>query len=234
MGPSIDGFAERMRRYESESVPVVVLCKERKPFKISEFPFASLSVLVVLVSLFALSMHLGGWSWSSWTYAFSIAIALPLVAIEMKRKAIITGGALILLVATVVIDAGLPQYFGYSPSHLSWYDLTAHFLGALLLTVFLWTFVCWALSPTGPPRENGRRKFISVVLTVAIVSLLFELTEFMTDVMFGWTNFHPGIDTAGDIIFDMAGLATGAFLIWRHRLSAVKRPFWITESTSGA
>jgi hypothetical protein len=104
----------------------------------------------------------------------------------------------------------------------------------LLLTVFLWTFVCWALSPTGPPRENGRRKFISVVLTVAIVSLLFELTEFMTDVMFGWTNFHPGIDTAGDIIFDMAGLATGAFLIWRHRLSAVKRPFWITESTSGA
>jgi hypothetical protein len=223
-----------MHNLECEHAPVIRLCKERRPIRLSDFPFASVSVLVVLVSLFALSMHLGGWSWSSWTYAFSLALALPLVAIEVKRKAIITGGAILLLVATVIVDAGLPQYFGYSPSHLSWYDLTAHYLGALLLTLLAWTFVCWAVSPTGPPKENGRRKFALVIITVMLVSVLFEFTEFVTDLAFGWTNFHPGIDTAGDIIFDTAGVMTGAFLIWRHRLSVVKRPFWHADSAAGA
>src|SRR4030065_14969 len=33
------------------------------------FPFASISVLVVLLTLFMMSMERGGWTWSSWTYA---------------------------------------------------------------------------------------------------------------------------------------------------------------------
>ena len=70
------------------------------------FPFASVSVLVILVTLFLMSMERGGWSWSSWTYAFSFAIMVPLIIFEMKRKAVITGGAIIMLFFMVLIDAG--------------------------------------------------------------------------------------------------------------------------------
>lgn len=219
-----------MLQLESEQVPVVSLVRKRHWSL--ELPFASISVLVMLLSLFSLSMHLGGWTWSSWTYAFSMALVAPLAAIEMKRKAVITGGAAILLAVTVIIDAGLPQYFGYSPSHLSWYDLLAHYLGAAVMTVFLWSFICWTVSPSGPPKENGRRKLLLAVTTMVIVSFMFEVAEFTTDALFGWGNFYAGIDTIGDLAFDMAGIATAAILISRHRVAALRRPFWNSEHAS--
>ncbi|MGD9962343.1 MAG: hypothetical protein AB7S97_00360 [Thermoplasmata archaeon] len=224
--PHIERFSRRMLSMESQRAPVVWLARKGGLPGLSEFPFASVSVLVMLLSLFSLSMYLGGWTWSSWTYAFSLGIALPLVAVELKRKAVITGGAVLLLVFTVIVDAGLPQYFGYSASHLSWYDLTAHFLGAMFMTVFLWSLICWAVSPSGPPKENGRRKFILAVATMLVVSVSFEFTEFLTDMLFGWGNFHPGADTLGDVIFDVAGVVTAAVLISRHRFSVLRRPFW--------
>ncbi|MEM0344273.1 MAG: hypothetical protein QXQ13_06830 [Thermoplasmata archaeon] len=193
------------------------------------FPFASISVLVVLVTLFTMSMIRGGWSWSSWTYAFSFAIMLPLVAIEVKRRAVITGGAVILLFFMVLIDAGMPGYLGYSPSDLNWYDNVAHYLGALVLTLFLWAFLCWTLSPDGPPKENGHRKFLLTIVAMLVVSVFFEFTEFFSDMLFGWRNFHPGVDTIGDIIFDTAGVMTAALVIGRHRYSPLKRPFWHAE-----
>lgn len=228
--PYLERFNRRMLDLESQRAPVVHVYRRRRFPGLSEFPFASVSVILMLLSLFVLSMYLGGWTWSSWTYAFSLGLALPLVAIEVKRKAVITGGAVLLLAFTVVIDAGLPQYFGYSPSNLSWYDLTAHFLGAMLLTIFLWSFIWWTLSPTGPPRENGRRKFVFAITTVLLVSVTFEFTEFLTDALFGWGNFHPGIDTLGDLIFDVAGVMTAAVLISRHRVSALRMPFWHAEN----
>lgn len=227
--PYVVRYKQRMLHLESQSAPVIDLTRKRRFPGLSEFPFASVSVLVMLLSLFSLSMYLGGWTWSSWTYAFSLGLAFPLVVIEVKRKAVITGGALILLAFTVIIDAGLPQYFGYSPSNLSWYDLTAHFLGAMLMTLFLWSFICWYLSPSGPPKENGRRKFMIAVVAMLVVSITFEFAEFLTDMFFGWGNFHPGVDTLGDVIFDVAGVMTAAVLISRHRVSAVKRPFWHAE-----
>jgi len=197
------------------------------------FPFASISVLVILLTLFSMSMVRGGWSWSSWTYAFSFAIVLPLVAIEVKRRAVITGGAVILLFFMVLIDAGMPGYLGYSPSDLSWYDNIAHYLGALVLTLFLWSFLWWTISPTGPPRENGHRKFLLTVVSMMTVSVFFEFTEFFSDILFGWRNFHPGVDTAGDIMFDIAGIVTASLVIWRHRYSPLKRPFWHAETVAG-
>jgi len=151
------------------------------------------------------------------------------MAIEIRRKAVITGGAALLLVSSVIIAAGLPQYFGYSASDLSWYDLSAHYLGALASTVFLWSIICWAVSPRGPPRENGRRKLLAAMLLVIVASVFFELAEFSTDAVFGWANFHAGIDTLGDLIFDFAGVLTAGFVISRHRLSAIRRPFWFSD-----
>lgn len=196
------------------------------------FPFASVSVLVILVTLFMMSMERGGWSWSSWTYAFSFVIMIPLVVFEMKRKAVITGGAIILLFFMVLIDAGMPGYFGYSASDLNWYDNLAHYLGALVMTMFLWSFICWTVSPTGPPKSNGRRKLLLAVTTIIVVSIFFEFTEFITDFVFGWSNFHPGVDTMGDIIFDVAGVFTAAVVIARHRISVLERPFWHNEPSS--
>ena len=193
------------------------------------FPFASVSVLVILATLFLMSMERGGWTWSSWTYAFSFLIMLPLVAFELKRKAVITGGAIILLSFMVLIDAGMPGYLGYSPSDLNWYDNMAHYLGTLVMTLFLWSFICWTMSPTGPPRTNGRRKFLLAVVTMVVISFFFEFTEFFTDIVFGWTNFHPGVDTVGDLIFDLAGVLTAAVVIARHRFSPLRRPFWHAE-----
>jgi len=195
-------------------------------------PFATISVLIILGTLFFMSMERGGWSWSSWTYAFSFAIILPLALLEIKRRAVITGGAVLLLFFMVLIDAGMPGMFGYSPSDLNWYDNLAHYLGALVLTMFLWSFLWWTISPTGPPSENGRREFFIAIIVMALVSFLFEFMELFTDVLFGWTNFHPGIDTVGDLIFDFAGITTAAMVIARHRISAIRRPFWHAESSS--
>lgn len=194
--------------------------------KLMGFPFASVSVLVVLLTLFLMSMERGGWTWSSWTYAFSFVIMIPLVLFELKRKAVITGSAIILLFFMVLIDAGMPGYFGYSPSDLNWYDNLAHYLGTLVMTMFLWSFICWTMSPTGPPRTNGRRKFWAAILTIVIISFFFEFTEFFTDAIFGWSNFHPGVDTVGDLIFDFAGVFTAGVVIARHRVSTLTRPFW--------
>jgi hypothetical protein len=194
------------------------------------FPFASLSMLVILGTLFALSMLWGGWGWSSWTYAFSFVIVLPLAFLERYRGVVITGGAMILLFFMALIDAGMPGYFGYSPSNFNWYDNWAHLIGTFGLTLFLWAFIWWTLSPAGPPNTNGTRKFVLTILIMVFVSFFFEFTEFFSDFLFGWKNFHPGIDTAGDLIFDFAGIAIAAFLIARHRYSPIKRPFWHSES----
>lgn len=228
----VQRYTAWMMRKQSSRAPVVNLVRQKRFFQWLDFPFASVSLMVVLLSLFALSMSLGGWSWSSWTYGFGIMITIPLVAFEIKRKAVITGGAAFLLIVTVIIDAGLPRYFGYSPSDLSWYDLTAHYLGAFVLTLFLWAFICWTLSPTGPPSTNGRKKFYTVVIMMILVSIVFEFLEFITDELFGWTNFHIGVDTLGDLIFDLAGVLTAAIVIVRHRVSAIKRPFWHAESVA--
>jgi len=202
---------------------------KRSYYKWLNFPFASMSVLVVLSTLFVMSMYRGGWTWSSWTYAFSFAILGPLIVLERVRKVVITGGALILLFFMVIVDAGMPGYFGYSPSDLNWYDNLAHLLGSLCITMFLWAFIWWTFSPTGPPTENGHRKFVLTIAIMLVMSTFFEFTEFFSDILFGWTNFHPGVDTAGDIIFDVAGVLTAAFVIGRHRYSPLKRPFWNIE-----
>jgi hypothetical protein len=197
-----------------------------------DLPFASISVLVILGTLFSMSMMWGGWSWSSWTYAFSFAIMIPLVFIERYRRAVITGGAVILLFFMVLIDAGMPGYLGYSPSDLNWYDNIAHYLGAVGLTLFLWAFMWWTISPAGPPKENGYSKFVLTIVIMLVVSVFFEFTEFFSDFLFGWRNFHPGVDTIGDLIFDVAGVMTAAFVIGRHRYSPLKRPFWYSEPAS--
>jgi len=202
---------------------------KRPYYKWLNFPFASMSVLVVLSTLFVMSMIRGGWTWSSWTYALSFAILGPLMILERFRRVVITGGALILLFFMVVVDAGMPGYFGYNPSDLNWYDNLAHFLGALGITMFLWAFIWWTVSPSGPPRENGHRKFVLTIAIMLVMSVFFEFTEFFSDILFGWTNFHPGIDTVGDIIFDVAGVLTAGFVIGRHRYSPLKRPFWHIE-----
>jgi uncharacterized membrane protein YhaH (DUF805 family) len=234
--PHNEPYALRFRRalaqQQSLHAPVVYVGRRRRrTLSFGEFPFVSVSVMVILASLFLLSMHLGGWTWSSWTYAFSLCIVFPLVAIEMRRKAVITGAAVVLLFFTVVIDAGLPQYFGYSPSDLSWYDLGAHYLGALLLTVLLWSVLCWTWSNGSSPVESRSRFFI-VVMTVVMVSLIFEVLEFSTDSVLGWGNSRGLVDTVGDMIFDLAGVLTAATLIARHRFIALRRPFWHSEPSA--
>ena len=218
-------YRERIASAQPSQVPVVDL-RRQSFFDWLDFPFASVSVLVILGTLFMVSMYLGGWSWSSWTYTFALGIAVPLTLVEVKRKAVITGWAAVLLVSTAVVDAGIPTYFGYNPSDLSWYDLLAHYLGTVLMTVFVWTMICWTVSPDGPPRENGRRKFWSAVMIMLVVSVVFEFLEYFTDMLFGWTNFHIGVDTVGDLIFDVAGVLTAAVAIARHRVSLLKKPFW--------
>lgn len=227
-------FARRLERLRASSegrnhARACTHPRRRALISWSAFPFGSVSVLVILVTLFLMSMERGGWTWSSWTYAFSFIMFVPLALFELKRKAVVTGGAVLLLFFMVLVDAGMPGMFGYSPSDLNWYDNLAHLLGALVLTWFLWAFICWAQSPTGPPVVNGRRKFWTAVLAMVLVSVVFEFTEFFTDILFGWSNFHPGVDTAGDIIFDLAGIAVAGIVIARHRISPIRRPFWHAE-----
>jgi hypothetical protein len=192
----------------------------------AHFPFASLSVVIILTSLFVLSMSLGGWSWSSWTYAFSLGIAAPLVAIEVKRRAVITGGAVLLLTFTVIVAAGMPNYFGYSASDLSWYDLLAHYLGGFMLTLFMWSVLRWTAEPRRRGVDTRRRDLSIAVSAVVVMSLVFEMLEFSTDAAFGWANYHAGVDTLGDLLFDLAGVASAWLIMHRHGIMVIRRPFW--------
>ena len=232
-GMDVHYYARRMHAISAHAANKTARSSERdapRPPVLSwhGFPFASISVLVVLLTLFVMSMERGGWTWSSWTYAFSFTIMVPLVALEIKRKAIITGGALMMLFFMVVVDAGMPGMFGYSPSNFNWYDNLAHLLGTMVMTFFLWSIICWTLSPTGPPTTNGRRKFWAAIVTMLVISFFFEFTEFFTDIIFGWTNFHPGID----LIFDVAGVLAAGFVIARHRVSVLRIPFWHAEASA--
>ena len=68
--------------------------------------------------------------------------------------------------------------------------------------------------------------------TMLVVSVTFEFAEFVTDSLFGWGNFYPGVDTLGDVIFDVAGIVTAAVVISRHRVSVLRRPFWHEEPSA--
>ncbi len=221
-------MAERQARHASEGR---VDDGRRSRPALEGLPFASLSLFAILGLLFMLSMHLGGWTWSSWTYAFSLCMVAPLAVIEVKRKAVITGAAIFLVSVTAVIAAGLPQYFGYSVSDLSWYDLTAHYLGALTLTVVLWSMLYWTRVVNGPAAAS-RACFYVAVIGMLVASVTFELLEFFTDAAFGWTNFHSGVDTVGDILFDVAGVMSAATLIARHRIVAMRLPFWHADASA--
>ena len=181
--------------------------------------------------LFLVSMHLGGWTWSSWTYAFSIGIVGPLAVVEVRRKAVVTGAAILLISVTAIIAAGLPQYFGYSASNLSWYDLTAHYLGALTLTIILWSVLYWTKAVEGSASATRKCQYAAVV-AMLVASVTFEMLEFSTDAALGWTNFHAGVDTAGDIIFDIAGVASAAIVVARHKVVAMRRPFWHADAST--
>lgn len=154
-----------------------------------------------------------------------------MAAIEVKRKAAITGAAILLVSVTAVIAAGLPQYFGYSVSDLSWYDLTAHYLGALTLTVVLWSVLYWTKAVNAPATVS-RACFYMAVVGMLVACVTFELLEFFTDAAFGWTNFHPGVDTIGDILFDVAGVVSAATLIARHGIVAMRLPFWHADASA--
>lgn len=231
--PFIARFNRMLAQQQAEHSADDLASPDRPPRTLSEgFPFTSLSMFIVLACLFLVSVHLGGWTWSSWTYAFSLGIVIPLTAIEIKRRAVVTGAAMLLISATAMIAAGLPQYFGYSPSDLSWYDLLAHYLGALTLTVLLWSILCWARA-SGAPSDGSRTLFFVAIAGMLVASVTFEMLEFYTDAVLGWTNFHAGVDTVGDIIFDVAGVASAAVLIARHRIIVIRKPFWhVDESTA--
>lgn len=193
------------------------------------FPFASISVLVVLLTLFIMALVRGGWTWSSWTYALSFAILVPLVPLESRRKAVISGGGFIVLFLTVVTDAGMPGYFGYSASLPDWYDRAAHYMGAACITLFLWSIIWWTKSPSGPPKKGGQRVLLTTIVAMVALSTLFKATEYMGDFLYGLTNTHGYVDTAGDLMFNLAGIAAASIVIKRHNYSVLKRPFWYSE-----
>ncbi len=138
----------------------------------------------------------------------------------------ITGGAMLLLFFMVVLDSGMPGYFGCSVSDTNWYDNWAHLVGVFGMTMLLWSFLCWAPGSDRPRGGNGTRRFVLVIGTMVAVSFLFDFIEFLTDALFGWTNFHPGTDTVGDLTFDLAGVTIGGLVISRHGASLLSRPFW--------
>ncbi len=85
----VEGFSRLMEaltlRYLHMTAWVSRRAGKRPRELLSEVPFVSLSVLVVLVALFAMSMVRGGWSWSTWIYSFAFSIMVPLVAFEVMR-----------------------------------------------------------------------------------------------------------------------------------------------------
>lgn len=54
----------------------------------------------------------------------------------------------------------------------------------------------------------------------------------LTKLMPECKDYHVGMDTFGDLIFDFAGIFSAALLIARHRVSPIRRPFWHADMSA--
>jgi hypothetical protein len=108
-----------------------------------------------------------------------------------------------------------------------WFDGTLHFLSGILLGMIGFVLI-YLLNQSNSEKIHLSPGFISffAVSFSALISVLWEIYEFIGDSLFGFTMQESGIpDTMGDFIVNMVGALLVAFVGYLWMLRSRKLPF---------
>ena len=92
------------------------------------------------------------------------------------------------------------------------FDRCLHLFGTIAFTLFIYLIIIRTLKPVIYP--NGVI-FIFVMALGALIGVVFELCEFIVDMIFKTRNQSGLIDTDVDLIFNIIGaILAGSFVLW--------------------
>lgn len=101
---------------------------------------------------------------------------------------------------------------------LPWFDILMHFLGGLWLGLMIFALLS---KPIPYLLEHAGLLVIVVVSGTLFFGFLWEIMEFVLDVMLGTNMFQPNLpDTLSDLGFDMIGSVVAALGIFVYRKKA--------------
>ena len=130
--------------------------------------------------------------------------------LELTRKLVLPTTTIILGVVNTYLDA-LGDYLHWYDT-VPYYDMYLHLLGTGAVTAFLW-FVLRTWKPTITTIV------ISLLATTGSIcaGVLYEIEEYLEDVITGSHRLGDGPDTASDLLMNTLGaVIIGVVLHWHH------------------
>lgn len=100
----------------------------------------------------------------------------------------------------------------------SWYDQVAHFLGGPIL---VGTFVC-VYEDLAPILKWNHPRYVTTGMaygTSLLFAVLYEMQEYIEDIIFHSNRLGDGVDTANDLLMNLIGGLVTIAGIWFYRTS---------------
>lgn len=124
----------------------------------------------------------------------------------MKNYSLLFVAFSLILALGVLHFSAIVFYFYWT---MWWFDTLMHFLGGLSLGVFLiWVFHVSGMF--GQRAPNRRQAFLTSLVSIAIIGVGWEIFEYVAGISTAEQNY--ALDTATDLVADMAGALLASFL----------------------
>lgn len=123
----------------------------------------------------------------------------------------------IIVFLSLVMDASADIFHLYS--RFEWWDQCTHFVnsGLICLAIFISISAFWLNRPglalLHKPARLHLGLFISATTTMAL-SALYEIEEYIEDVLYGTHRSGPGTDTPNDLLCNALGIILSVAIIW--------------------
>lgn len=132
--------------------------------------------------------------------------------VELTRTLLLPKQVIILAVVNTYLDA-LGDYLHWYDT-VPYYDMYLHLLGTGAATAFLWFWL-----RTWKPNVTTKIIFFLAVTGAISGGVLYEIEEYLEDVLTGSHRLGDGPDTASDLLMNTLGaVIIGIVLYWRrHR-----------------
>lgn len=155
--------------------------------------------------------------------SFAIFVALEGIDmwLEWHGRETLAAPAYLFAFLGLCIDLGGDLFHAYS--RYGWYDRVAHFLGSGMAALVL-LYVAQAF--VGSKQNEWYRKVVPILVFALGVTLgaLYEVEEYLEDMLTASHRLGDGVDTADDLLMDMLGAAFVALLyVWHGTAKARER-----------
>ncbi len=155
------------------------------------------------------------------TNAVSVGLFFAVQHVVRRRYGIVINWVVLLIVsASVWLDAigNFLHYYG----RYWWWDHLTHAVGGLAITTGI-TVVCIALWRVGRMKVSWFVVNLYSFSVAQTVAALYEVSEWIGDIMFKTQRVGGPFDTPRDLFFNMLGglLVVGAAYLWHIRYRAV-------------